>query len=69
MFGEALERQLQRMIALSQAAAAGHAPRQSAGDRVGASAGDARDKTFFEQRERLDVIAARMTTPTRTRVA
>ena len=28
--------------------------------------GDARDKSFFEHRERLDVIAARMTTPTRT---
>jgi DNA gyrase subunit B len=27
---------------------------------------DARDKSFFEQRDRLDVIAARMTTPTRT---
>ena len=27
---------------------------------------DARDKSFFEQREKLDVIAARMTTPTRT---
>src|SRR5207253_1684958 len=26
---------------------------------------DARDKAFFEQRDRLDVIAARMTTPTR----
>jgi DNA gyrase subunit B len=28
--------------------------------------GEARDKSFFEQRDRLDVIAARMTTPTRT---
>jgi DNA gyrase subunit B len=27
---------------------------------------DARDKTFFESRERLDVLALRMTTPTRT---
>jgi DNA gyrase subunit B len=27
---------------------------------------DARDKSFFEQREKLDVIAARMTTPVRT---
>ena len=27
---------------------------------------DARDKSFFEQRDRLDVIAARMTIPTRT---
>ena len=27
---------------------------------------DARDKSFFEQRDKLDVIAARMTTPTRT---
>ena len=28
--------------------------------------GDAKDKSFFEHRERLDVIAARMTTPIRT---
>jgi DNA gyrase subunit B len=28
--------------------------------------GEARDKSFFEQRDRLDVIAARMTIPTRT---
>jgi DNA gyrase subunit B len=27
---------------------------------------DARDKSFFEHRDKLDVIAARMTTPTRT---
>jgi DNA gyrase subunit B len=27
---------------------------------------DARDKSFFEQREKLDVLAARMTTPIRT---
>jgi len=27
---------------------------------------DARDKTFFEQRDKLDVLAARMTTPIRT---
>jgi hypothetical protein len=27
---------------------------------------DARDKTFFEHREKLDVLAARMTTPIRT---
>ena len=27
---------------------------------------DARDKAFFEERDKLDVIAARMTTPTRT---
>jgi hypothetical protein len=26
---------------------------------------DARDKTFFEQREKLDLLSARMTTPTR----
>ena len=27
---------------------------------------DARDKSFFEQRERLDMLATRMTTPVRT---
>ena len=37
MFGETLERQLQRMMALPQAAAAGDAPRPSAGHRHGAA--------------------------------
>ena len=66
MFGEALERYLQRMIAyrklLQQVTRRGHPP-----EIVTALLQlDARDKSFFEQRERLDVLAARMTTPTRT---
>ena len=66
MFGETLERQLQRMNAyrklLQQVTRRGNPP-----EIVSALLeGDARDKTFFEQRDRLDVIAARMTTPTRT---
>jgi DNA gyrase subunit B len=66
MFGETLERQLQRAEAyrklLQQVTRRGHPPAV-----VSALLEfDARDKSFFEQRERLDVIAARMTTPTRT---
>jgi DNA gyrase subunit B len=66
MFGEVLERQLQRAEAyrklLQQVTRRGHPPAI-----VSALLEfDARDKSFFEQRERLDVIAARMTIPTRT---
>jgi DNA gyrase subunit B len=66
MFGETLERQLQRTEAyrklLQQVTRRGHPPAI-----VSALLEfDARDKSFFEQRDRLDVIAARMTTPTRT---
>src|SRR5688572_20958571 len=66
MFGETLERHLQRMIAyrslLQRVTRRGNPP-----DIVAALLqADARDKSFFEQRERLDTIAARMTTPTRT---
>jgi DNA gyrase subunit B len=66
MFGETLERQLQRAEAyrklLQQVTRRGHPPAI-----VSALLEfDARDKSFFEQRDRLDVIAARMTTPTRT---
>jgi DNA gyrase subunit B len=65
LFGEALERQLQRTMAyrklLQHVTRRGHPPAI-----VSALLEfDARDKSFFEQRERLDVIAARMTTPTR----
>ena len=65
MFGETLERHLQRMIAyrslLQRVTRRGNPP-----DIVAALLQfDARDKSFFEQRERLDMIAARMTTPTR----
>jgi DNA gyrase subunit B len=66
MFGEQLERQLQRTISfrklLQQVTRRGHPP-----DIVSALLeSDARDKSFFEHRERLDVLAARMTTPVRT---
>jgi DNA gyrase subunit B len=66
IFGEVLERQLQRTIAyrklLQQVTRKGHPPAIVSA----LLEGDARDKSFFEHRERLDVIAARMTTPTRT---
>src|SRR5688572_8942840 len=66
MFGEELEHRLQRAMAfrklLQQVTRRGNPP-----DIVSALlAADARDKSFFEQRDRLDVIASRMTTPTRT---
>jgi DNA gyrase subunit B len=66
MFGEILERQLQRAVAyrklLQLVARRGHPP-----EVVSALLEhDARDRSFFEHRERLDVIAARMTTPSRT---
>jgi DNA gyrase subunit B len=66
LVGETLERSLQRMIAfrklLQQVTRRGNPP-----DIVSALLQlDARDKSFFEQRDRLDVIVARMTTPLRT---
>jgi DNA gyrase subunit B len=66
LFGEALERSLQRMVAfrklLQQVTRRGHPA-----DIVSALLqADARDKSFFDEREKLDVIAARMTTPLRT---
>src|SRR5689334_22133926 len=65
MFGEVLERQLQRTMAyrklLQHVTRRGHSPAIVST----LLEFDARDKSFFEQRERLDVIAARMTTPTR----
>ena len=66
MFGETLERHLQRTMAyrklLQQVARRGHPP-----DIIAALLHiDARDKSFFEQRERLDALAARMTTPARS---
>jgi DNA gyrase subunit B len=66
LFGELLERQLQRSNAyrklLQQVTRRGHPPAIVSA----LLQSEARDKSFFEQRERLDVIAARMTTPTRT---
>ncbi len=66
LFGETLERQLQRMIAyrklLQIVTRRGNPP-----EIVTALLQlDARDKTFFEHREKLDVLAARMTTPVRS---
>ena len=66
IFGEALERSLQRMMAfrklLQQVTRHGNPP-----DIVSALLrADARDKSFCEQREKLDIIAARMTTPVRS---
>jgi len=66
MFGETLERNLQQAESyrklLQQVTRRGHPPTI-----VSALLEfDARDKSFFEQRDRLDIIAARMTTPTRT---
>jgi len=66
LFGETLERSLQRMMAfrklLQQVTRRGSPP-----DIVSAFLQlDARDKSFFEQRDKLDVIVARMTTPLRT---
>jgi DNA gyrase subunit B len=66
LLGETLERQLQRMIAyrklLQIVTRRGNPP-----EIVTALLQlDARDKSFFEHREKLDVLAARMTTPVRT---
>ncbi|MBM3777209.1 MAG: DNA topoisomerase (ATP-hydrolyzing) subunit B [Acidimicrobiia bacterium] len=66
LFGDTLERQLQRMIAyrdlLRTATRRGNPP-----DIVTALLEmDARDRSFFDRRGALDAIAARMTTPTRT---
>jgi DNA gyrase subunit B len=66
VFGETLERYLQRAIGyrklLQLVARRGNPPEVVAA----LLEHDARDKTFFEQRERLEMIAARMTTPSRT---
>jgi DNA gyrase subunit B len=65
IFGETLERSLQRMITfrklLQQVTRRGSPP-----DIVSMLLQlNARDKSFFEQRDKLDMIAARMTTPVR----
>jgi DNA gyrase subunit B len=66
LFGDLLERQLQRMIGYRKLLL--HVTRRgSPADIVTALLNmDARDKTFFESRERLETLAARMTTPVRT---
>jgi DNA gyrase subunit B len=66
IFGEALERSLQHIMGfrklLQQVTRRGHPP-----DIVSTFLqADARDKSFLEQRDKLDKIAARMTTPVRT---
>jgi DNA gyrase subunit B len=66
VFGEALERQLLGMIAyrkLLQVATRRGSPAEIV---TALLQMDARDKTFFDHREKLDVLAARMTTPVRT---
>jgi DNA gyrase subunit B len=66
IFGDTLQRYLQGMMAyrklLQQVTRRGN-PAEIVATLLQL---DARDKSFFEQREKLDVIAARMTTPVRT---
>ena len=64
--GEMLERQLQRMIAYQQLLQK-VTRRGNPSDLVTALLeADVRDKSFFEERDKLDILTARMTTPTRT---
>jgi DNA gyrase subunit B len=64
--GEALERQLQRMVAyrklLQIVTRRGNPPEMV----EALLQRDVRDKTFFEHRDQLDELAGRMTTPVRT---
>jgi DNA gyrase subunit B len=66
VFGETLERALQRMISyrklLQQVTRRGNPPEIV----TALLQMDARDKSFFEHRDKLDTVAARMTTPVRT---
>jgi DNA gyrase subunit B len=66
IFGDTLQRYLQRMMSYRKLLQ--HVTRRGNPPEVVAALLelDARDKSFFEQRDRLDVIAARMTIPTRT---
>ena len=66
IFGELLERSLQRMMGFRKLLQ--HVTRRGTPpDIVSALLQfDARDKSFFEQRDKLDVIVARMTTPVRS---
>ena len=66
MFGETLQRYLQRMMSYRKLLQ--HVTRRGNPLEIVTALLelDARDKSFFEQREKLDVIAARMTIPTRT---
>jgi DNA gyrase subunit B len=66
LFGEALEHRLQRMIAyrklLQQVTRRGMPPEIV----TALLYTDARDKSYFETKDRLDVLCQRMTTPSRT---
>jgi DNA gyrase subunit B len=66
IFGDTLERSLQRMMGFRKLVQ--HVTRRGMpADIVSALLRlDARDKSFFEQRDKLDGIVARMTTPVRT---
>ena len=65
IFGEVLERQIQRMMAYRKLLQQVTRRENPAAIISALLQFDARDKSFFEQREPLDVIAARMTTPLR----
>jgi DNA gyrase subunit B len=66
MFGDTLQRYLQRMMSYRKLLQ--HVTRRGNPPEIVTALLelDARDKAFFEHREKLDVIAARMTIPTRT---
>jgi DNA gyrase subunit B len=65
VFGDALERQLLGMIAYRKLLAVATRRGNPVEIVTALLQMDARDKTFFEQRDKLDVLAARMTTPIR----
>jgi DNA gyrase subunit B len=66
MFGDTLQRYLQRMMSYRKLLQ--HVTRRGNPPEIVTALLqlDARDKSFFDHREQLDVIAARMTIPTRT---
>jgi len=66
VFGDLLERQLLRMIGYRKLLQLVTRRGNPAEIVTALLEMDARDKTFFEQREKLDVLSARMTTPVRT---
>ena len=66
VFGETLERQLLRMASYRKLLQLVTRRGNPAEIVTALLEMDARDKTFFEQRERLDVLSTRMTTPVRS---
>ena len=66
IFGETLERQLLRMIGYRKLLQLVTRRGNPAEIVTALLRMDARDKTFFEHRDKLDLLSARMTTPTRT---